>query len=245
MPTKRYALETAGPERLEITWGATVFSRCTVRLDGQVVASFPFTDFQGGKEKEIRLTDGSSLTLKQITGLGVRFRILLNGKPLPASVAAGPDRPQTLVGWVFFLYGVGGIGALVGLGIGLAILLSGIPTDNGAIIGPVVMVLSLLGGALFFLIARGLWRLQNWARLSMIALCSLLLLGGLIFGFSDPNDVASRLGRFVIFMIALAYGIYWFAAHGSEFGPAAQQAEGGKPPAVRDSEQNPSSRNGA
>ena len=35
MPTKRYALETAGPERLEITWGATVFSRCTIRLDGQ------------------------------------------------------------------------------------------------------------------------------------------------------------------------------------------------------------------
>jgi hypothetical protein len=219
MPTRRYALETAGPERLGVTWGATIYSRCTIRLDGQVVASFPFRDLQGGKGKEIRLPDGSSLNLKQAPVLGWRFQILLNGKPLPGSISAVPAHPTVVVGGIVFLYAVGGIVGLVGIGAGLAILLGGIPTGNGTVLGLVTMILLLLIAAPFFVIARGLWRLQNWARLCMIGLLSLLLLGGIVFGLSNLEELGTRILRVGGLLVTVAYGIYWFAAHGNEFSP--------------------------
>ncbi len=118
MPTKRYDFENSGSERLEVTWGWTVFTPCTIRLDGYVITTFPTRELQAGKN--IRLPDGSSLSLK-VVGLG-SLQVLRNGKLLPGSVS---ERPRMVVGYIIFLYAVGGIGGLVGIGVGLAILLGG------------------------------------------------------------------------------------------------------------------------
>lgn len=226
MPTKRFALEPSGPIRLEVQWGATIFTPCTVRLDGYVITTFPFKELRQGKT--IRLPDGSSLYLKPGSFGGLH--ILRDEAPLPG---AAPDRPQMVVGYIVFLSAIGGIGGLVGLGVGLALLLGNIPADNGPIIGPVVMLLSLLSATGLFFIIRGLWRLQNWARLSMIWLLSLLLLSSAVFAFSaftsNFDDFAPRCGQFVFLLIALGYGIFWFNEHADEFTPAEPRKEGRRP----------------
>lgn len=197
-------LKSSGPIRLEVQWGATIFTPCTIRLDGYVISTFPSKELREGKT--VQLPDGSSLYLKPGGLWGLHAQ--RNGAPLPG---VAPDHPQMVVGYIVFLYAVGGIGGLVGLGIGLALLLGNIPADNGPIIGPVVMPLSLLVAALFFVIARGLWRLQSWARLSVIGLLSLLLLGSAVFAFSafssNFDAFAPRCGQFAFLLIALGYGI--------------------------------------
>jgi len=212
MPTRRYALETAGSERLEVTWGWTIYSPCTIRLDGHVITTFSSRELQAGKN--IRLPDGSSLSVKAL--LPGLLQVLRNGKRLPGSVS---ERPRMVMSYIIFLYVVGGIGGLVGIGVGLAILSGGIPADNGTVLGLLTMILPPLIAVLFFVIARGLWRLQNWARLSMIGLLSLLLLGGIVLGLSNPEELGSRLIGFVVLLVALAYSTYWLAVHGDMFGP--------------------------
>jgi len=92
------------------------------------------------------------------------------------------------------------------------------PTDNGTVLGLVTMILPPLIAVLFFVIARGLWRLQNWPRLSMIGLLTLLLLGGIVLGHSNPEELGSRLIGFVVLLVVLAYSTYWFAVHAEMFG---------------------------
>lgn len=60
---------------------------------------------------------------------------------------------------------------------------------------------------LSLVLAWGLWHLKNWARILVIILLSLAVVGGL---------VVSDLGG-IILLVIFGYIIYWFAAHGEYF----------------------------
>jgi FtsH-binding integral membrane protein len=69
--------------------------------------------------------------------------------------------------------------------------------------------------ALYFVIARGLWLLRNWARIVVIVLQVLSVLGIL----SQLSNNSSGLVLIVaVFGLAIAaYILYWFASHGEYF----------------------------
>jgi tetratricopeptide (TPR) repeat protein len=145
------------------------------------------------------------------------------------------------------------LGALVGLlgALGLAAvvvlnrdMITGLLTINPGNTGPfaintaqltgtfgiyvaVALVLSGFGLA----VARGLWKMNNWARITVLILQVLGLLGTLLLGgFSiltlrpdltsfELNTIsASLLGAFVAGLAIQAYIVFWFAANGKRFG---------------------------
>jgi hypothetical protein len=72
-----------------------------------------------------------------------------------------------------------------------------------------------------FLLARGLWRLKNWARIAIIVLQSLGVLFALLglcatFDSSGSDAVPAICGT-VIGLGISGYIIYWFASHGEYF----------------------------
>jgi len=108
------------------------------------------------------------------------------------------DRPGCVTAYAVLL----GIGA--GL-IGLAGIWYGLSEEEfgGMVFAVVVAVLE-------FLLARGVWRLKNWARIIVIVLQSLGILAGIVGLFSGN----------VLNLVGLAIGgyiLYWFASHGEYF----------------------------
>lgn len=89
----------------------------------------------------------------------------------------------------------------------------------------VVIVLAL--ALILFLVSRGLWRLENWARLFVIALNILATLGLLFSMYQALTAPASRYGGQVITTWALCASVvplllifwinFWFATHGKHF----------------------------
>lgn len=108
------------------------------------------------------------------------------------------DRPGCVTAYAVLL----GIGAgLAGVG-GIAY---GASEEEFGTIGIVIVV-----AALEILLAIGLWRLKNWARIIVIVLQSLSMLAGVI-GLLSGN---------VVSLVGLAVGgyiLYWFASHGEYF----------------------------
>jgi len=69
--------------------------------------------------------------------------------------------------------------------------------------------------ALYFVIARGLWLLRNWARIVVIVLQVLSVLGILS---QLPNNSSGLVLIVAVFGLAIAaYILYWFASHGEYF----------------------------
>jgi hypothetical protein len=110
------------------------------------------------------------------------------------------------------LGGLGLVGKSSGSGVaGLLIL----------VIGPVIAVL-------YFLVGRGLWLLQNWARIIVMVLQSLGILSNLvsaravfILGFSgsysSQADLVAGIIRAVVGLAVGGYILYWFGSHGEYF----------------------------
>jgi phosphate transport system permease protein len=96
---------------------------------------------------------------------------------------AGRQRPF-FVTVVAILLVAAAIAAIVG-----GILLS-VPSEEGALSGPQVLLAAVILAALGTLLARGMWTLQNWARTAVI-----LLLGaiGLYYGLTVMFEVAAEI----------------------------------------------------
>lgn len=89
----------------------------------------------------------------------------------------------------------------------LSVLATG---DEGALVG---LVTAAILGVVYFLVARGLWRLKNWARIAFIVLNGLSMLLAIAMAVSLP-DLAPGV---VVGLVIGGYVIYWFASHGEYF----------------------------
>jgi hypothetical protein len=87
--------------------------------------------------------------------------------------------------------------------------------DGIGIQGLSSIVFAAVIAALYFVIARGLWLLRNWARIVVIVLQVLSVLGILS---QLPNNSSGLVLIVAVFGLAIAaYILYWFASHGEYF----------------------------
>lgn len=133
MPTKKFALEKGGPERLEVEWRGN-FKDFEVRLDGVLLGSFDNAKAlkAGGS---FSLEDGSTLEVKLATALVPELHLTRNGAPVPGSAADPEQRVQAAAGMIFFISGVNTVlGLLAGafniyflqsMGLGLGSMIAG------------------------------------------------------------------------------------------------------------------------
>jgi hypothetical protein len=196
MPTQRYALESGGPERLEVTWKG-VYKNFTIKLDDKVIGSFP-----GQKElkagQDFALPDGSVLHAQLIQKLsGAELQILRNGEPLPGSAADPEQRLKVAYGIVFFVAGLNIVLGLIAILFQIEFLQAA-----GISIGSVVFGLIFL--ALGFLVKRG----SAIALLIAIVLFALDGVLGLVFaivGGFNPS-IAGIVTR-IILIIPMVQGV--------------------------------------
>jgi hypothetical protein len=156
-----------------------------------------------------------------LEGLGV------NVPEMPASPAYSPprERPGCVTAYAVLLFISAGLAALGGLIAGLSMM-----SDSAyQFMGLGIMVVILIVAGLYFLLGRGLWQLKNWARIIVMILQGLGLLGSLLsmcnalsltsnpgfYGYqSDPTG--SIIGGIVGLAIG-GYILYWFAVHAEYF----------------------------
>lgn len=120
-------------------------------------------------------------------------------KPGSAAPPGAHERPGCVTAYAVLMGIVAGLLGLAGIGYGLS------EEDFGT------MLIMIVVAVLYFLLARGLWRLRNWARIIVIILQSLSVLVGIIGLFS--GNVVSLVG-----LAVGGYILYWFASHGEYFG---------------------------
>jgi hypothetical protein len=196
MPTQRYALESGGPERLEVSWKG-VYKNFTIKLDDKVIGSL-----SGQKElkagQDFTLPDGSVLHAQLIQKLsGAELQILRNGEPLPGSAADPEQRLKVAYGIVFFLAGLNIVLGLIATLFQIEFLQAA-----GISIGSVVFGLIFL--ALGFLVKRG----SAIALLIAIVLFALDGVLGLVFaimGGFNPS-IAGIVAR-IILIIPMVQGV--------------------------------------
>ncbi len=109
MPTRRYALKRGEPKRLELI-SSVRWTPLTIRLDGQEVGSIQTME-QLKSGKTFLLSDGSQLRVELAKR---QLLVLRNGTPVPGSSS---DPLIRLRGSYGCLFAVGGLVALVGLGL--------------------------------------------------------------------------------------------------------------------------------
>jgi hypothetical protein len=111
MPSKRYALERDGPERLEVSWSGG-FKDLSFTLDGSVLALFATPD-ELGAQRILPVPDGSRLEVVFAKyGPFPELRISRDGVALPGS----PMDPHFQVGQAsMVLYIVAGLNAALGV----------------------------------------------------------------------------------------------------------------------------------
>jgi hypothetical protein len=195
MPVKRFPLELGGPQRLTISYGRARWSQVTVQLDGQLVAKFSVNALLRGRD--VPLPDGTALRLSFDPNLGAlgNLQVLKYGAPAGPSgvrpvtvIQAVTARSQALLGYAFMFAAFGTIAAAVGVGVGIAFLVGGLSAQLNPIVqGALVIVGGLILGALCWITARGLWRLQSWARIPALVVvgCFELLFVLLLLGSGD------------------------------------------------------------
>ena len=116
------------------------------------------------------------------------------------------ERPGCVTAYAILL----GIAAVVSCMAGFLLLFArdGIQSLSSIVFAAVI-------AALYFVIARGLWLLRNWARIVVIVLQVLSVLGILS---QLPNNSSGLVLIVAVFGLAIAaYILYWFASHGEYF----------------------------
>jgi hypothetical protein len=116
-----------------------------------------------------------------------------------------------------------GLIAIAGLIFGVGML-----GDELVVLGLLFIVVAVVIAALYFLLARGLWQLKNWARIIIIVLQGIGLLGSLLqlllalsayslssYGFG--TDATTLICGAVVGLAIEGYIIYWFASNGEYF----------------------------
>jgi hypothetical protein len=73
-----------------------------------------------------------------------------------------------------------------------------------------------------FVVARGLWKMEEWARISIIVLQSLAILGSacaIVTSWANLSAavIPTSMLQAVAGLVISAYIIYWFATHGDLF----------------------------
>jgi len=117
------------------------------------------------------------------------------------------ERPGCVTAYAILL----GIAAVVSCMAGFFLLAN----SRDGIQGLSSIVSAAVIAALYFVIARGLWLLRNWARIVVIVLQVLSVLGILS---QLPNNSSGLVLIVAVFGLAIAaYILYWFASHGEYF----------------------------
>lgn len=197
MPNLKYALESGGPRRLEISWGA-FWRDFTIKLDGN-----PIGTISGQKElkagREFTLPDDSILRIQLVqssTSAVPDLEVLRNGEPLPGSASDPAQKLKLAYGMVFF---VAGLNILLGL---VAALLQ-IEFLQSLGVG--------VGSALFgvILLALGFF-VKRRSAAALIAAIVLLALDGLLGivlavgqGYTPTAGLVAR----VLFIIPMIQGV--------------------------------------
>jgi hypothetical protein len=155
MPTKRFALEPGGPERLELSW-RPVWKNLQVRLDGNLLGQFGrMEDLQQGRE--FVLDDGSKLTVRlelQLPMSTPYLHVLHNERPLAGSdMDPRKQFRDSCTGFLFFaaIYVLGGLVS--------ALNLSDFPLTLGLDTSSIVI------GALLLLV--GFWAMRGASRTAL------------------------------------------------------------------------------
>jgi hypothetical protein len=135
MPSKTFALEKGGPERLEIEWQGN-FRDLEIRLDGALLGGFENAkELKAGKSFGLE-PEGGLLEVKLGTnGLLPELTLSLNGHPLPGSAADPAQRVEAAANMVLVVAvlnaGLGllaaafDIGFLQSIGVGLGSIVVG------------------------------------------------------------------------------------------------------------------------
>jgi hypothetical protein len=108
--------------------------------------------------------------------------------------------------------------ALVGGAVIFSLIVAVLTGDTaGMPLGGLAILLAL--AAVEFLIALGVWRLRDWARVAVIVVQSLAIVTGLLglVAALEGGDVALSLGGTLIGVGVSGYIIYWFASHSEYF----------------------------
>jgi hypothetical protein len=111
MPSRTYALERGGPERLQIYWRGQ-WKNVRVYLDGREIGTV-----SGSKElrhgREFPLGDGSMLRVQYVDGFfSPELRLLRDGQPLPGSESDPTERLRMAAALVYL---IAGLNLLLGL----------------------------------------------------------------------------------------------------------------------------------
>jgi hypothetical protein len=136
----------------------------------------------------------------------------------PGGEPASPrpaKRPGCVTAYALLL---GIVAALVGGAVVSSVLVAIVTGDTaGMPVGGLAILLALAG--VEFLIAVGVWRLRNWARIAVIVVQSLAIVTSLLglVATLEGGDVALSLGGTLIGVGVSGYIIYWFASHGEYF----------------------------
>lgn len=112
MPSRKFALDAGGSERLTIKW--RLFSeKRIIYLDGKPIGQIP--NRKALKEgRQLRLPDGSKLTIRQKSEFAIdELQLLKNGIPLPDSDSDPYRRIKAAAQVLFFLAGLNLVYALL------------------------------------------------------------------------------------------------------------------------------------
>lgn len=131
MPTVRFALEAAGPERLAITTPAGFKRALSITLDGQpLFADLTFSQLSSGLQTTLH--DGTKLFIKVHRGLMSQdFEITHNGKPIPGSIGTPGHAVKSASDAGKALYAI----AIFNLLVGLAVMTRNAEMGIGCLLG--------------------------------------------------------------------------------------------------------------
>jgi len=196
VPTRKYALERGGPQRLEISWKGN-WKNLTVRLDGEEIGSIADRkELKAGRE--FSLPDGSTLKM-QLTGtFNPQLQILRNGEPLPGSASDPVQKLKTAYMTIFFVAGLN-----IVIGLGAALLQIAVLQQQGFGWGTVIVgcVYLALG---FFVVRRSLVALV--ITLALFALDTILSMVLIAQQGGSPSVVMLILRITFLSMMAQGYG---------------------------------------
>jgi hypothetical protein len=191
MPKKKFALESDGPQRLEIKWKSGWFYTARdveVFLDGSLVGVIPHAEF--GTEKEFHLPDDSNLRVSFMDGT---LRVFRDGKSLAAI-----DHPRaaltTSYRVIFFIAVVGMLTGLLGL-TGFKIVRDE-PTIN--------YVISFVCGVLFLLLG---WWAKHKSRTAFVLSLLLYIVETVVWSVGDGYVSVNRVIASVIVTLVVVQGI--------------------------------------
>jgi hypothetical protein len=129
---------------------------------------------------------------------------------------AKKERPGCVTAYAVLLFIGAGILVLAGLIGGISLI------NYKPALGVIYIVGGLLFAIFYFFLGRGFWRLQNWARITIIVLQSLGIVVGLVelcyvFSMAGANISPVSIITLLISFGLGGYIIYWFSTHGDIF----------------------------